>query len=821
MMRFLVMWFCAFALSLAHPSVASYLDGSFFSVGVDLGGGDALESERVIPSTDTTKQQIYKTNLQSYDEAINNLKNNQANTIAVLKSLAQQLTNLDPNSPTLSALVNKIEEMIIHPSNIDLEALTSSVNAYNTYLQQTLTQYKNANKQLLLQSRQAIDNYAKEVDTANAQNKLILQNALTTIDNFNNAMSTTAKKLNITYTSIPLPKSLQNCGAQQACIDNLSPRATIQALSSMSESMNNVVSVVGNDINALDQANQQLAVQYASQYSKLKADRENAINDALNDVGNIVKIVARGFTDQWTAYGVGQAFSLSANNGQYVNAADTCVFQIIIHNNASGGPNGCSYGPGTTTTLNSFKTAILDYNGLTAWALWDSIFNLNELQGNVYITPSDCSIGNCAGVPAQQSIDGIKKFFTFIDGYIGNNKTFRGNFFPSNLAKPSANTLYGILDNELEHNQFTLATNLVNAYTNTFIPKMLNMFQENPVWLMSVMPSGSLGILDPQGKWVAKPLPNLNQRAEIMQKIKSPALEYCYNTLTIGFQFSQGNGVCDYSKYANAIFLGYFGYVDQVPITKLTDQLNIPLASAQTDINNANVLNAQLGTLEKPTSLSVPPPSYSTQLAPMPTLPNINVGGTPLPHVIRPKAPFFTFSSRNLDMHPLQMGLQAKWGYQKYFTPFFGMSYYSAMSYRYLYLKKLSADNDLNAVNHYGFGIGTNLLLNFYSKIIKPKFGHLIIHTYGLFTGLMGMFNLYNTASLDSSKQFWIKSANLDGVFGFSMRVDRFKWMLGARVPLIDANQTLSISDSYGTDRINLVDNYKSTNLFLDFLTFF
>ncbi|CAM2886606.1 outer membrane beta-barrel protein [Helicobacter felis] len=791
--RSLVMWFCVFTLSLAHPSIASYLDGSFFSVGLDLGGGDALENERVIPDTNTTKQQIYNTNLQSYDEAINNLKINQTKTIAVLKNLAQQLTDLNPTSSTLDTLIKQIDGMISDPSSIDLEAITSSVSAYNAYLQKTLTQYKDANQQLLIQAQQTIDNYEKQIAKDNAINQSTLQNALTTIDQFNSKMKNIANALKITYTPIPLPKSLQNCSTPPTCVSNLSPKATIQALSSMSENMKNVVVIVGNDINTMDQANQKLAIEYASEYNTLKTQKQNAINNALDDVNNIVKTIASGFSSQWKNFGLGQDFLQQNGNtneiGKYVNAADTCVFQIIIYNNMDS-TNTCGYGGGTTAALQSFQATIHDYKGLTAWAVWDSIFDLNKLKNNVFITPSDCSSGGCSGVSPQTSIDKVHDFFNFMNGYVGNISKFSGNFLPSDLTKPPHNTLYSLLENDLNSNNFTLATDLVNTYTNTLIPDMLNMFALNPVWLMSTMPS---------------------------------AQQYCQDNLTKNLPFSQGYSACQYNSWAQATFLGYFGYVNQQSITDLitSKQLNTSLVAAQNAISDATKYNNQLNALKKPNNLSISPPSYAINPVPMPALPTINTGGTPLPDVIKPQVPLLVFSSRSLKMHPLQMGLQAKWGYQKYFNPFFGISYYSSMSYRYLYINKLSADSNLNAINHYAFGIGTNLLFNVYSKIRKPRFGHPIIRTYGFFTGLLGVFNLYNVASLGSSTQFWRKSANIDGVFGLSMRVDRFKWMLGVKIPFINSSQLISISGKNGTETLSVIDNYKSSNLFLDFLTFF
>ncbi|WP_158652458.1 hypothetical protein [Helicobacter felis] len=53
------------------------------------------------------------------------------------------------------------------------------------------------------------------------------------------------------------------------------------------------------------------------------------------------------------------------------------------------------------------------------------------------------------------------------------------------------------------------------------------------------------------------------------------------------------------------------------------------------------------------------------------------------------------------------------------------------------------------------------------------------------------------------------------------MRLNRFKWMLGVRVPLTDASRQLVLTQSASTNVITFVDNYKSAGLFLNFVAFY
>ncbi|WP_286348050.1 hypothetical protein [Helicobacter felistomachi] len=125
------------------------------------------------------------------------------------------------------------------------------------------------------------------------------------------------------------------------------------------------------------------------------------------------------------------------------------------------------------------------------------------------------------------------------------------------------------------------------------------------------------------------------------------------------------------------------------------------------------------------------------------------------------------------------------------------------------------ATNSLDDLNRYSLGIGGNVLLNLYSKIKKPKVGRAKVQAYGLFAGLLGIVNFWDANFIKGS--LIRHNANLDATFGFSIRVDRFKWSLGTHIPIIDEIRTMSA----GGNGLKLMDNYKSADLFMNFTTFF
>ncbi len=181
-----------------------------------------------------------------------------------------------------------------------------------------------------------------------------------------------------------------------------------------------------------------------------------------------------------------------------------------------------------------------------------------------------------------------------------------------------------------------------------------------------------------------------------------------------------------------------------------------------------------------------------------------------------------SISTSNLQEHSLQVGFQSELGYQKFFTPFIGISTYGYFSYRYLYMKKFIVDSNVNALNRYSAGLGSNLLFNVYTKIKKSKYRRQpSIQTYGFFAGLLGLFNLWNATFLGNDTGVWRNNINVDATLGFSMRFNRFKWMLGVHIPLANANRTINLANHDGTETIKLLDNYKSADLFLNFVTIF
>ncbi|WP_104752930.1 hypothetical protein, partial [Helicobacter baculiformis] len=193
------------------------------------------------------------------------------------------------------------------------------------------------------------------------------------------------------------------------------------------------------------------------------------------------------------------------------------------------------------------------------------------------------------------------------------------------------------------------------------------------------------------------------------------------------------------------------------------------------------------------------------------------------PTLNKPQTPLVSLNTpTNIQNNKLQTGLQAEAGYQKYFNPFVGLSCYGHLAYRYLVMGKPMLTTRINAINRYSVGFGTNFLFNFYSKIRLNRAGDTPrIQSYGVFAGLLGVFNLWSASFFGDRTHYMRNNVNLNATLGLSMRINRFKWMFGVQMPLTNGNRKLTMQKPIGTEVFTFLDNYKSANLFLNFVSFY
>ncbi|WP_233704390.1 outer membrane beta-barrel protein [Helicobacter cynogastricus] len=173
----------------------------------------------------------------------------------------------------------------------------------------------------------------------------------------------------------------------------------------------------------------------------------------------------------------------------------------------------------------------------------------------------------------------------------------------------------------------------------------------------------------------------------------------------------------------------------------------------------------------------------------------------------------------DLRSHSAQLGLQVQGGYQKYFIPFLGVSFYGYFSYRYLYMDKFATSiSDINNVNRYSLGVGGNLLINAYSKIKKSPHKSIKIYAYGFFGGVLGLVNLWTTQFANFGATQLSNNANIDAVFGIHARIDSFKVSFGVHMPLINQTRLLVGKEAGG---LRFINDHNSADIFINFTKIF
>ncbi|WP_104741062.1 outer membrane beta-barrel protein [Helicobacter suis] len=806
--RLAFLFFLLFSFIQAHP-YSSYLDGPFLSFSMGGGPGDIMQSSNA-SSINTQAQQAYQAEISAYDKAISSLQDNKEQTITQLKKLAEQLQEANPSSVALDHLVDKLDALAKNPDVKNLLAsVNSSLSAYQQYLNNTINSYNKENQQLINSAQQALKHDQTQINQANAQNLKTLKQAISTFKSLNSAIEQISKDLGISYTPLSLPPPLNTD------ISSLTPSEVYQALLTLSGDINKMVGLFSSDENTLSQDDQKIAVENANKLSALNATKNADITQAMNSITGVTEILGRAFHNQWINYADGHTFFLT--NGQhssYLTAGDLCVFNIIFSNGLSGA-NGCGYQENawnqTPTTTNSTRTLYNDYeqalkkDGYTNAQIWGTLFNLQELEHKFTIYPSDCDHANVGCVANKQN---FQKFFNLMNNYVG-AADFAGNFKNSSM--------YTTLLGDLQSGSSLAVSNFLNAYTHVFATDMIDFFVLNPIWIMSVV-SGS-----------HKPPQTPPTPAQAAKDTRyGDNVTYCYRSPTVGLSFSEGYRVCGYNSWANAIFVGYFGFLTNQVSDVLHDVLETAYGptgsstspssdSAQASINTAqsaydnwkNFTPQQIFPLQSMPNIPTLTPTTPSDIIP------ISTNAANLPQVQKPQAPLITFSTKDLRQNSLRIGLFTTAGYQKYFNSFVGMSYYGYAGYRYLYMGTQSSIDNLN---RYQLGVGSNLLFNVYSKISVPKMGlprigHVQVRAYGLFAGLLGVVNFWNANYFGGSLMRY--DLNIDITVGISARFNRFKWSLGAHIPLV--NQTRSL-DPDGS--LKLIDSYRSTGIFMGFTIF-
>ncbi|WP_286348048.1 hypothetical protein [Helicobacter felistomachi] len=787
----------------AHP-YASSLDGAFLSFGMGLGGGSVLETSRDVPNTNAEENQAYNTKMEAYNNAMSALQADQSQTAAKLKAL---ISSLDPNSQEFQTLITQISRLASDPASVG-----GSASAYQQYLNQILANYQSANTQLINNAQTSITNYQNALKTTAAQNQQNLQNALNVFNATNTKIAAVYKSLGLSYTPMSLPSPL----TPNANVSSMSPQQVDSALQALSQEIDQAIAAANSQIQASSAKYQKQLTSLENAVSTTETAYTTTRTNALNEIVGVSTTLGKAFHQQWMDYVVGEALGVkpgaAINNLTFATSGRPCVFLNILGSAYKGSSNGCS------------PVGVSLPSGMSSEEVWGTLFNLSTLEQDVKIIAIPPSFSSTT----NQNL--MHETFENLNNYIGNS-AFAGNFTNSQL--------YQELESDLSPTNsqtpnFTAAQGLVNSYISTMIPYMLNVFNvgsggggsNNPFWVLAEIPnspsaqnalndyikqSGHSGESLPSGQlsfgqqagWDGVSFKTLgvfgfNGVSNIMQEIDSQLASQ---------QSTQA--MLDQSAQVQTAQLGS-NPIPQIFTTMQTDYSNYQ--NAQTALKNFEASHPASTPLSTPSISVVSPPA----------LPKVSSSAATLPHVAAPQKPLLTITNTGLQSKSLQLGVQAQAGYQKYFN-FFGISYYGYLGYRYLYMGSFVRDSSgVNSLDRYQVGFGANMLFNLYSKIKKTKAKHPKIQAYGLFGGLLGMVDIWSARFSGSSTAYVRNNVNINAVFGLSVRVDQFKWSIGIHMPLINQIRTVRTPlETGGSESLKIVDNYKSAALFMNFTEIF
>ncbi|GMB96523.1 hypothetical protein NHP22001_11120 [Helicobacter sp. NHP22-001] len=782
-------------------------------------------------ATSTKEEQTYKLEQSAFENALSQLKSNRNQTINTLQGIVQQLLGTDPTSSALNHLVAQINDLAKNPNSKDLMSnLNTSLQTYQDYLNGMISSYESQNQQIIQEAQAKLKVYEAKVSSYTAQNQAILQKAIHNFNTYNTQIQQTFKALGIECAKVMGANSPTCTGLSPKDLDytfpknfptkitDFTPSQTIQALQSLGAQLDKSIKVVSENAQAINNANQEIAQKGVEEMKMLLQAKTQDITQALNNVMGLSLIISNAFHNAWVNYANGKLYGIdNASEGSYtykgttydnfVNNSWNCVLKQIVDSDPNSSYTGfqasnCSLvGIGAAKLPPQFKAL-----GLNLYNMWNTLFNVQEMQAKIpAIMNSNCAPGNgvggaswhnCGNTPSLQTMQNdMTKFFNFMNGYVG-SVSFNGNFANSEV--------YTKLEGYLDTGNLSDAKQLVQGYQQA-AKNMISTFQDNPVWIMSIVPNGS-------------------PTSDVPDASKN--VKDCWSSQFAGANFPQINTntgkpytMCGYSSWARSILVGYFGF-GKSTATSIEQAISTALGPVNTAIQNAINATKAYKNYKPPQAFSVPNPTFQPQV-PTPTSPSaplISTNATPLPQLKKPTIPLISFSTSNFrSSSSLRLGMHVSGGYQKYFSPFLGIAYYGYLAYRYAYMARFIRNSDLTDLNRYTLGFGANLLSNFYTKISKRRFGSARIRAYGMFGGLLGTFNIYGAHFLHDKAQMRT-GFNVDAVAGLQMRVDRYKWSMGVRIPIIQKAQSIPLDNG---ENLEILENYKHPQFFLNFTTIF
>ncbi|WP_233707299.1 outer membrane beta-barrel protein [Helicobacter cetorum] len=162
-------------------------------------------------------------------------------------------------------------------------------------------------------------------------------------------------------------------------------------------------------------------------------------------------------------------------------------------------------------------------------------------------------------------------------------------------------------------------------------------------------------------------------------------------------------------------------------------------------------------------------------------------------------------STKEQTLKAPMLGFNAMLGYQQYFNDYIGLSYYGFFNYNNANLKGV-----LNQVTQLGLGVGSNLLIDFYTSYTNDS----VRSVFGIFGGLRGLWNNYKSNGLIKLNK---NLGNIHFTTGINYRYKHSKFSIGIALPLLKQNINAKSVQDTTISEVELSETPKNMHIYFNY----
>ncbi|AFI03728.1 outer membrane beta-barrel protein [Helicobacter cetorum] len=162
-------------------------------------------------------------------------------------------------------------------------------------------------------------------------------------------------------------------------------------------------------------------------------------------------------------------------------------------------------------------------------------------------------------------------------------------------------------------------------------------------------------------------------------------------------------------------------------------------------------------------------------------------------------------STKEQTLKAPMLGFNAMLGYQQYFNDYVGLSYYGFFNYNNANLK-----GTLKQVSQLGLGVGSNLLLDFYTSYDNNSVRNVL----GIFGGFRALWSNYKSNGLIKLNK---NLGNIHFTTGINYRYKHSKFSIGIALPLLKQNINAKSVQDTTISEVELSETPKNMHIYFNY----